>query len=59
MGLTKWMKRAGVDGFSSAAKMKWRALSNFMEAIDLHLKLNERVDDGWLGCDLSLKHDAY
>jgi hypothetical protein len=27
------MKQAGADGFSSAAKMKWRVYSNFMGAI--------------------------
>jgi hypothetical protein len=34
MKLTKWTKLAGADGFSSAAKMKWRVLSNFMGAIN-------------------------
>jgi hypothetical protein len=58
MVLTKWMKRAGADGFSSAAKMKSRVSSNFMGAIDLHSTPDERVDDGWFGCNLSLNHDG-
>jgi hypothetical protein len=33
MKLTKWMKLSGANGFSSAAKMKWRVSSNFMGAI--------------------------
>jgi hypothetical protein len=35
---TKWIKRSGADGFSSAAKMKSRAYSKCMGAINLHSK---------------------
>jgi hypothetical protein len=42
----KWMKLAGVDGFSSAVKMKSRVLSNFMGAINLILKPVEQTDGG-------------
>jgi hypothetical protein len=44
MDLTKWMKQAGAEGFSSAAKMKWRAYSKCMGAINLHLKLVKLAD---------------